>query len=189
MRSLILALALLAPIAASPAHAYGKHARMVGIHACRITCNEDCYGSWQSIRCSDAAARRAAKVCKMACPDLFTVCAYAYDPFTCAEFFRYEERYPEEWCQQELVDAGCPVPPTTTTTTIPTTTTTTLPARVASGVCAFKRTACTSDADCGIAGLCAPEGDCRHACSAGLSRLNFLLQRGERGQHLRRLRG
>jgi hypothetical protein len=34
-------------------------------------------------------------------------------------------------------------------------------------ICAFKRTPCTSDADCGIAGLCAVEGDCRHACSAG----------------------
>src|SRR5262245_60317829 len=72
MRSLIFALALLAPIAASPAHAYGKHARMVGIRACRLLCNESCYGGSYGVRCSYATSRRAAKACKSGCPDLFT---------------------------------------------------------------------------------------------------------------------
>src|SRR5262249_10353785 len=48
--------------------------------------------------------------------------------------------------------------PTTTTVTT-TSTTTTL------GHCAFKGAPCTSDADCGIPGSCAPEGDCREKCA------------------------
>src|SRR5262249_29405747 len=48
---------------------------------------------------------------------------------------------------------------TTTTTTTNTTTTT--------GVCSFKRTPCSSDAECGIQGVCSPDMDCRHSCAAG----------------------
>lgn len=49
------------------------------------------------------------------------------------------------------------------TTTTSTSTTTTLPG----GICAFKRTPCTSDADCTIPGLCRPEGNCSHTCATG----------------------